>query len=149
MIRLWPWLFIAIPLVELYLIIKVGGLIGAFWTVVLVVLTAVIGVNLLRLQGFSTLQRARHSMLQGQLPAMEMLEGMLLAIAGVLLLTPGFVTDTLGFLCLLPGFRQALIRRLLASPNVHFGGPAGGAPFRDATRPAAGDTIEGEFTRKD
>ncbi len=167
MIRFWPWLFIAIPLIELYLIIKVGGIIGAFWTVALVVLTAVIGVNLLRIQGFSTLQRAQLNMAQGQLPAMEMLEGVFLAIAGVLLLTPGFLTDAIGFLCLIPASRRAMIRWLLSSPNIHIGGfgpggfdpggpGAGGSPFsrpgytpppRD--RAVDGKTIEGEYTRKD
>lgn len=166
MIRFWPWLFIAIPLIELYLIIKVGGIIGAFWTVALVVLTAVIGVNLLRIQGFSTLQRAQRNMAQGQLPAMEMLEGVFLAIAGVLLLTPGFLTDTIGFLCLIPATRRAMIRWLLSSPNIHIGGfgpggfdsggpGAGGSPFTrpgytpPGDRAVDGKTIEGEYTRKD
>jgi len=74
MIRNWPILFIIIPLVELYVIIAVGEEIGAFWTVILVLLTAVIGVNLLRVQGMSTLARAQKSMAQGAVPAMEMME---------------------------------------------------------------------------
>ena len=73
MLRIWPILFIVVPLVELYLIIKVGSLIGALWTVLLVLLTAVIGVQLLRIQGFSTLNRARHNMEMGVMPAMEMM----------------------------------------------------------------------------
>ena len=79
MIRSWPLLFIVIPLVELYVIITVGGMIGAFWTVILVLLTAVIGVNLLRMQGMSTLMRAQQNMAQGSIPAMEMMEGIALA----------------------------------------------------------------------
>lgn len=155
MMRHWPWLFIGIPLLELYLIIKVGGIIGAFWTVVLVVLTAVIGVSLLRLQGFRTLQRAQRNLAQGQLPAMEMLEGLFLAIAGVLLLTPGFLTDSIGFLFLMPASRQAIIRWLLRQPGVSFGGGFGGSGFaphgRDAPPepPGGGRTLEGEYTRKD
>ncbi len=158
MIRLWPWLFIGIPLIELYLIIKVGGIIGAFWTVVLVVLTAVIGVSLLRMQGFRTLQRAQLNMAQGQLPAMEMLEGMFLAIAGVLLLTPGFLTDSIGFLFLMPATRQAIIRWLLRRPGVSintaggFGAGDGGftAPRdRQPGEARGGRTLEGEYTRKD
>ena len=74
MFRFWPLLFIIVPLVELYLIIKIGAIIGALWTVILVVLTAVIGVNLLRYQGFSTLRRAQMNMAQGQMPAMEMFQ---------------------------------------------------------------------------
>jgi UPF0716 protein FxsA len=163
MSRLWPWLFIAIPLIELYFIIKVGSLIGAFWTVVLVVLTAVIGVNLLRMQGFNTLRRAQMNMAQGQMPAMEMLEGMMLAIAGVLLLTPGFLTDTIGFLCLIPATRQALIRSILSNSNIQMSGfsagqrspgpnqGAGPSVHRESPQSGrhVGNTIEGEYKRKD
>ena len=81
MLRIWPVLFIVVPLVELYLIIEVGSVIGALWTVLLVVLTAVIGVSLLRIQGFNTLNRARQNMEMGTLPAMEMMEGMVLALS--------------------------------------------------------------------
>ncbi len=167
MIRFWPWLFIAIPLIELYLIIQVGSIIGALWTVILVVLTAVIGVNLLRMQGFNTLQRAQRSMAQGQMPAQEMLEGMLLAIAGVLLLTPGFLTDSLGFLCLIPVTRQALVHFLLARVQIHGSGfqfQSGGFQQPGADQPRyqnehiqrdgqnsgqRGQTIDGEFERKE
>lgn len=166
MIRYWPWLFIAIPLTELYLIIKVGGLIGALWTVILVVATAVIGVSLLRIQGFSTLQRAQQNMAHGQLPAMEMLEGIFLAIAGVLLLTPGFLTDAIGLLLLLPVTRQAIIRSILNNPNVRMSGfppsagePGGGGsgqsgrshihPESGHAGASSGRTIEGEYERKD
>ena len=65
MLRIWPLLFIFVPLVELYLFIEVGSVIGALWTVFLVVMTAVIGVTLLRIQGFNTLNRARHNMEAG------------------------------------------------------------------------------------
>ena len=122
MLRIWPILFIVIPLVELYLIIKVGGAIGALWTVLLVVLTAVIGVSLLRIQGFNTLNRARLNMEAGTLPAMEMMEGMVLAVGGALLITPGFLTDTLGFLCLIPATRRAMIRYFMQSSAIHGGG---------------------------
>ncbi len=153
MLRNWPILFIVVPLVELYLIIKVGGIIGALWTVLLVVLTAVIGVTLLRVQGFSTLNRARLSMEQGTLPAMEMMEGMALAVGGALLITPGFITDTLGFLCLIPATRRAMIRYLLRHATMHTQdfypprGPHHGHQDRDSTH--KGRTIEGEFHRDD
>ena len=114
-----PLLFIAIPLVELYFIIVVGEMIGAFWTVILVIMTAVIGVNLLRVQGMSTLTRAQQNMAQGQIPAMEMMEGVALAVAGVLLITPGFITDSIGLLCLIPASRQAIIRYIMARASVH------------------------------
>ena len=119
MLRIWPVLFIVVPLVELYLIIEVGSVIGALWTVLLVVLTAVIGVSLLRIQGFNTLNRARQNMEKGTLPAMEMMEGMILAVGGALLITPGFITDTLGFLCLIPATRRAMIRYLMQRSAIH------------------------------
>ncbi len=158
----WPLLFIIIPLVELYFIIVVGEVIGAFWTVILVLLTAMIGVNLLRFQGMSTLTRAQQNMAQGQIPAMEMMEGVALAIGGILLITPGFITDSIGFLCLIPATRQAMIRFIMARASIHtaFSGPDGG--FQSSSRPhrnskkasdqsqaKVGRTIEGEYRRED
>jgi UPF0716 protein FxsA len=121
-------LFIAIPILEMVVLIQVGQQIGALWTIVLVLLTAFIGINLLRYQGLSTLSRATWRMQSGQIPAQEMLEGILLAVGGALLLTPGFVTDTVGFLLLVPFTRQFFASRLMgrfksfASANVTGGG---------------------------
>ncbi|MBT8130239.1 MAG: membrane protein FxsA [Gammaproteobacteria bacterium] len=152
MLRIWPILFIVVPLVELYLIIEVGSLIGALWTVLLVVLTAVIGVSLLRIQGFNTLNRARQNMEMGALPAMEMMEGMMLAVGGALLITPGFITDTLGFLCLVPATRRAMIRYLMRRSSMQAGF------YSHRTTHYKGDhqqenhqgrTIEGEYHRDD
>ena len=159
MLRVWPILFIVVPLIELYLIIKVGSLIGALWTVLLVVLTAVIGVSLLRIQGFNTLNRARQNMEAGTLPAMEMMEGMVLAVGGALLITPGFITDTLGFLCLIPASRRAMIRYLMQHSAIHGQGfyshgtthysrERGGEGHSEHGR-HQGRTIEGEFHRDD
>jgi UPF0716 protein FxsA len=169
MIRSWPLLFIIIPLIELYFIIVVGDIIGAFWTILLVLLTAVIGVNLLRAQGISTLARAQRNMAQGALPAMEMMEGIALAVAGVLLITPGFITDTIGFLLLIPASRRAIVRYIMARATVstHFHGSSGGfygssefthnqsqsgSSEHGQTKvvpPKAGRTIEGEYHRED
>ncbi len=126
-------LFIAIPILEMVVLIQVGQQIGALWTVVLVLLTALIGINLLRYQGLSTLSRATWRMQSGQIPAQEMLEGILLAVGGALLLTPGFVTDTIGFLLLVPFTRQFFASRLMgrfksfASANVTGGGFGAGS----------------------
>lgn len=156
-------LFIIIPLIELYLIIVVGGAIGALWTVLLVILTAVIGVSLLRIQGMSTLARAQKNMAQGQIPAMEMMEGLALAVAGVLLITPGFLTDALGFLVLLPRSRQAIIRYIMTRSSVQTNF-VGQSDNRQSTEyyqqkpeeksspddpPKVGRTIEGEYRRED
>ncbi len=127
-------LFIGVPLVEIYLLIQVGGLIGAGWTVFLVLLTAVIGTALLRQQGLSTLFRARQTMESGGVPALELLEGLMLAIGGALLLTPGFITDAVGFACLLPLSRQLMVRLVLSRLQ----------PVGQHTR-----TLEGTFRRED
>ena len=95
-------LFIFVPLIEIYLLIKVGGIIGAFPTVLVVVSTAIAGTWLLKQQGLATLMRFQTSAAQGRMPAQEMAEGLALAFGGALLLTPGFVTDIIGFLCLIP-----------------------------------------------
>lgn len=108
-------LFLLVPLIEIYFLIQVGEVIGAGWTIFAVVATAVIGAGLLRVQGFNTLQRAQLSMAQGELPAIQMLEGVALLISGGMLLTPGFFTDTIGFILLIPILRQALIKRILRS----------------------------------
>ena len=105
-------LFIAVPLVEMWLLIEVGSVIGGLPTVGLVVLTAFIGINLLRMQGMQTLQRFQSRAASGQLPGQEIVEGMMLAVAGALLLTPGFVTDTIGFALLVPGIRKWLFRQV-------------------------------------
>lgn len=150
-------LFIIIPLVELWLLIKVGSLIGALPTVGLVFLTAVIGVTLLRQQGLSTLLRANRRMQSGEIPATEMGEGIFLAVGGALLLTPGFMTDAVGFACLIPGVRRWLLKRLMKHVKVvGFGGPGqfqgphgpgGYGPGRP--RPRDSHTIEGEYRRDD
>ena len=144
----WPLLFIVVPLVELYLIIEVGSRIGALWTVLLVIGTAVIGVQLLRFQGFNTLKRAQENMARGSMPAMEMMEGIVLAVGGALLITPGFVTDALGFLCLIPVSRRAMIKAFIARTGVLTGSFHGGPQTR--REPSEdGRTIEGEFHHKD
>ena len=153
MYRNWPLLFIIIPLLELYLIITVGGYIGAFWTVMIVIGTAVVGVNLLRMQGFNTLRRAQQNMERGAMPAMEMMEGIVLAVGGALLITPGFLTDTLGFICLIPVTRKALIRSFISRSSVQMHGFHQSSSYHSSSdrhdQPNHGRTIEGEFHRKD
>jgi len=125
--------FIIIPLIELAVILKVNSFIGIGWTLALIVITAFIGVRLLRLQGLSTLLRANQKMQQGQLPAQELAEGFLLALAGAMLLTPGFVTDTAGFLLLVPSMRKALVQSVIKfmSPRMMAGGSFQKGGFRE------------------
>ena len=106
--------FIVVPLIEVVLFIEVGEAIGALWTVLLCLLTAAAGAFLVRRQGLATMAAARREMDLGHLPAAAAFHGICLVFAGALLLVPGFFTDTVGFLLLLPPFRHA-VRRWLAS----------------------------------
>lgn len=141
-------LFFTVPLVEIYVLLEVGGIIGALPTIGLVVLTAVVGAGLIRAQGISTLVRVQRELERGELPAVGIVEGALLLVAGALLLTPGFVTDSLGFLILVPPLRrravEAFIRRHLAGAA---GTPGGGDGGRHGG--AGPHVIEGEFRRED
>jgi len=149
MLRFWPVLFLVIPIVEVYLLIEVGGIIGAGWTILLIVLTAIIGVNLLRHQGISTLARANQAMSQGQLPAMEMMEGLFLAVGGALLVTPGFFTDVIGFICLLPFTRRGIIKMLLLNSTFQATYSVHQQTHSDSRGREDSRTIEGEFHRDD
>ena len=135
------FLFVAIPLAELYFLIQVGSEIGALPTIGLTILTAFIGGFLVRMQGFAVLNRVRAASERGDVPALEMLDGAMLLVAGLILLLPGFFTDAVGFLLLIPPLRRVLIARFvrLAPIHPHAGGPTGP---REQPR-----VIEGEFRR--
>lgn len=135
--------FVLLPLLELFILILVGSRIGAAPTIGLVLLTAAIGILLLRQQGYSTLLRAREKLAQGQVPAEEMLGGVFVAAGGFLLLLPGFLTDLVGLCCLLPPLRRLLLKRLL---RPWF---ASGVVVRSRRSQTQGRIIEGEFDRDD
>ena len=90
-------IFVVMTLLEIYVLVTVGQAIGGLSTVLLVIVTALIGSTLLRQQGWSTMAKAQQSIAEGKTPALEMLEGVVILVSGVLLLTPGFITDGLGF----------------------------------------------------
>jgi len=113
-------LFLLVPIAEIYVLIEVGEVIGAGWTILFVIATAVLGAWLVKLQGLATMQRAQQSISRGETPALEMLEGMTLFISGFMLLIPGFVTDAVGFLLLIPVLRRALLLKLIRNSNVIF-----------------------------
>ena len=136
-------LFFSVPLVEIYVLLEVGGVIGALPTIALVVLTAVIGAGLIRAQGISTLGRVQQELDRGELPAVSIIEGALLLVAGALLLTPGFVTDSIGFLILVPPLRRWAVEAFLKNRLAAAGGPRG--PHGDA----GPHVIEGEYRRED
>lgn len=102
--------FAAVPLLELYLLLAVGQRLGAAWTILVVLLTAALGAYLSKSQGLKTLERMRESLRRGQVPATELVEGALILLAGAFLLTPGFLTDAVGFSLLMPPVRRRLLR---------------------------------------
>ncbi|MFW6124327.1 MAG: FxsA family protein [Acidobacteriota bacterium] len=106
-------LFTLVPLIELYILIKVGGLIGALNTITIIVITGIIGAYLARSQGFKVIQKINLAMNQGRTPAQEFLEGFFILIGGFTLLTPGFVTDIMGLSMLFPPTRSLYIKLAL------------------------------------
>ena len=139
--------FIGIPLIEIAVFIEVGGLVGLGPTLIIVVLTAVIGTALLRRQGLATLNRARQQMDQGSLPLAEIFDALCLLVAGAFLLTPGFVTDSIGALLLIPTFRLVLRRFIGARvqmANVHH--PSHNPDGFGHNRTGPGDIVDGDFT---
>ena len=102
-------IFLAIPAIEIFLMIKIGGKIGALSTVSLVFLTAVIGLYFAKIEGIKTLKSGFSNLYQNKVPMYEIMSGASIAIAALLLITPGFFTDTIGFLLLIPTSRKIII----------------------------------------
>lgn len=158
-------LFIFVPIIEIGLFIQVGGFLGLWPTITLVLITAFVGASLVRSQGIQTLMSVQGRLQQGEMPAQQILEGVMLAVAGVLLLTPGFMTDALGMLVLLPAPRAMIAKKMMEqmvvknmSGGFHAGGQAGfgQSPFGDDPfnrdpfdQSKGGNTFEGEFEKKD
>jgi UPF0716 protein FxsA len=133
-------LFILVPFLEIWGILTVGSWIGAMPTLLLIVLTALAGSFLLKREGIQTLTRAKSKLNAGQIPMHEMLEGILLAVAGALLLTPGFFTDFVGLFLLLPPGRSLIIRELSKRMVVAQMGTSGATSYR---------VVDGEFSREE
>lgn len=170
-------LFIAMPILEIGVLIRVGGWLGLWPTLLIVVLTAVLGTWMLRQQSAATMLQAQSRLQAGELPAQQIFEGLLLLVGGILLLTPGFVTDAFGFACLMPWSRRWMAGQIASRTKngtvfMSSGGLGGGFsvgqgsnqtgpnPFQTANRPSGGassgqrrpstdDTIEGEFREID
>ena len=106
-------LIIGIPLIEIYLFIKIGSQIGAFNTVLLILTTAVIGVAYVRYEGFNTLKSGIRQLIKNELPVYEILSGATLAFAAFLLILPGFATDLMGILLVIPFTRKILLNRFI------------------------------------
>ena len=139
-------MFIFVPVVEIGVLIQVGGSIGLWPTIGLVLITAFVGASLVRSQGLQTLLSVQQRLQQGELPAQQIFEGMLLAAAGVFLLIPGFVTDLVGMVILLPAPRAMIARYLMSRIRLQSSAKGFHGSFgQDANQ---GSTFEGEFERK-
>lgn len=122
-----PFFLLGIPILEIAVFITVGQQIGVLPTLALILVTAIAGSILLRVQGFGVLARIRQTMDAGRMPGRELVHGVMILVAGVLLLTPGFVTDTLGFLLFIPAIRD-LGWNLLKDRIVVMGAPGEPGP---------------------
>ncbi len=141
-------LFILVPIIEISLLIQVGQAIGGLSTIALIVLTAFIGATLVRRQGLRTLQTAQLKMAQGQPPGKEMLSGLMLFIAGILFVTPGFFTDALAVLLLLPPVQVAVGAWLLKKIQIRTVQSGFRQEFTQHHRPNEGDVYDAEYEEK-
>ena len=135
---------VALPLVELYLLIKLFGVLGFITTLALLLGAASLGMSLLRSQGLSTWMKVQHALARGETPALEMLESGLVALGGMLLVIPGMLSDILGLACLIPASRRRWAAYLLQNFVILPQGATGGAAEPEGMR-----VIEGEYKREE
>ena len=119
-------IFIVVPLIEILLLIEIGSRIGALNTILVIVLTAILGASMMRHQGFTIMRNIQRDLSRGRMPTGELINGALVLVGGIVLLTPGFFTDAVGFILLIPATRgvirkkiQLLIRRKIESGDIH------------------------------
>ncbi len=153
------FLFTAVSLLEIFVLVKVGSFLGAWATISLVIITALVGSALVRSQGLQLLQQLQQRMAKGEMPGQQLIEGIMLIVTGVLLVTPGFVTDLCGLLLLQPAIRGKIAKVLIAnvklSPHATMSGSfsqsSANSPFSQSftSNKVDSDVIEGEFERKD
>ncbi|MFW5976345.1 MAG: FxsA family protein [Bacillota bacterium] len=105
-------LFMLVPIIELALLIQIGGYIGVIYTVILVGITGIIGVSLARQQGFQVITRIKKALRKGEVPTDDLIGGLLILSGGIMLLTPGLITDITGFSLIIPGSRKIFIKLL-------------------------------------
>ena len=129
-------LILFVPLIEIYLFIQIGGQIGAFNTILIILITAVVGIYFVRLQGLNTLRSGVAQLYNNQIPIYEMMSGAALAFAALLLIIPGFATDVIGFLLVLPITRSLIFKYL-------------GRKYKKEKVKVKDDLIEGEYEDKD
>ena len=135
--------FFLVPLAEIYILIEVGSIVGSLNIILFIVGTIIAGVILLRSRGFSCLHRTQACLRHGQLPALAIAEELMLAFAGTMLIFPGFLTDTIGIICLISPLRRRVLKQALdASLRVR-------APYSNASKQPHTEILEGEYKRED
>ena len=132
------FLFIFIPLAELFLLLQIGARVGLMPTLGLIVFTGILGASLARQQGLSILRKIQSEMQKGRPPALEMVEGAMVVIGGIVLLTPGVLTDCFGFALMVPKFRK----RLAGSLKKSFGGNFSTIRPNQGNRPGEKDSFK-------
>lgn len=140
------WLFLLVPIIEIALFIQIGGLIGLWPTLAIVVLTAIIGTSLMRSQGAQAFQEVQRSFSEMRDPTRPLAHGVMILVAGMLLLTPGFFTDTVGMLLLIPKVRDKVMHQIASRVTVTQMGGMGMGGQGPRTHD---DTIDGEFVVTD
>lgn len=142
-------LFILVPVIELTLLIKVGSSIGALPTIGLVFMTAILGVTLIRKQGLETSMKAQEKLRRGELPASEVAEGIMLLFAGLCLLMPGFITDSIGALLLIPPVRKLVAAGLVVNFIASMVKRGSQWNFQSSQfSEKEGDTFDGEYSKE-
>jgi len=169
MFRVLFLLFIVVPIIEIMVLMNVGAWLGAWPTIAIVIITAWLGAKNVKQQGIATLQSVQNKMAQGEMPSDEIVAGLLLLVAGVLLVTPGFVTDIFGLSLLIPQFRSILIKSVQQHLTAASVNSSQGFSFHSQTfeqdafsqqpfeqqdqnldnHKHQGKTLDGEFERKD
>lgn len=165
-------LFVIVPIIEISVLLQVGEWLGLWPTIAIVIGSAWLGAKYVRQQGLATMQSVQTKMAQGEMPSSEIVTGLMLLVAGVLLVTPGFVTDILGLSLLIPNVRQAIaaqvqkhiiVNQVAAGASYHhspyqneqgnvYENEAQNSPFSGDRKPIShheGETLEGDFERKD
>lgn len=141
--------FIAVPLIEIALFIQIGGAIGLWSTLAVVVITAIIGTTLVKGQGLRAIQELQSSVSRLSDPSEPLAHGAMILFSGALLLTPGFFTDAVGFALLVPGVRKAIfgwLRTRIRFQEVNVNLHAGHDPFHQPNQGSTDDIIDGEFS---
>ncbi|GGJ82849.1 FxsA family protein [Pseudomonas matsuisoli] len=150
--RVFLILLLLFPVIELAVLIKVGSMIGVLATLLLIVGSAILGAMLLRVAGVTTALRARERLARGETPDREMLEGLMVAVGGVLLMLPGFISDVIGLFCLLPITRGLVIDRLRSRVHEQAARQRAFSDDPEAqmrSGPARPNVIEGEYEKRD